>query len=171
MTELLLKRVYGDDGKFVYEELLNGEPDPPPAPNGDIVSANFAPVLKLQSASLQPSGGQLFGKYRIAPGIVHVSYLLVWKSGFNPGVPGGTGTSRYYFPLPDGVPDVSGNIAEHGSVRMFDGSKEYSGVPNLYGGIPRAVIAEVAGQRWGVSTPFPMDRNTQYLSLGIWWLT
>lgn len=169
--EILLKRVYGEDGRFQYEELLNELPNGGNgAPNGDFVSADFVPVLRLQSASVQPSGGNLLGRYRIAPGIVHVSYLLVWNSGFSPGVPSGAGTSRYYFPLPDEIPEISGNIAEHGSVRMFDGSKEYSGVPSLYNAINRAVIAAVNGERWGVSTPFPLNKNLQYISLGIWWL-
>jgi hypothetical protein len=166
--EILLKRVYGEDGRFQYEELLNELPNG--GNGGEVVSANFVPVLKLQSASEQPSGGNLLGKYRIAPGIVHLSYLLVWNSDFIPGTPSGSGTSRYYFPLPDEVPEISGNIAEHGSVRMFDGSKEYSGVPSLYNSINRAVIAEVNGERWGVSTPFPLNKISQYISLGIWWL-
>ena len=169
--ELLLKRVYGDDGKFQYEELVSGTPPQPPTPNGDIITANFTPVWKLQSAAVQPSGGQMFGKYRIAPGIVHISYLLVWKAGLLNGAGSGSGTSRYYFELPPEIPNITGNIAEHGSVRMFDGSNELSGVPTLYAGIERAIIAEVAGQRWGISTPFRLDRNTQYISLGIWWLT
>jgi len=137
------------------------------------IRGNFTPIVRLRNAATQPYGGNLMGKYRISPGIIHISYLWVWNSSLRPGTPTGTGVSRYYFVLPDVITDdmISGNIAEHGSVRMFDGTMEMSGHPNLYNAIPRSVIAEVDKREWGPSSPFGLTKAGQYITVGIWWLT
>jgi len=168
-------RAFGYDQQGVYSEINfpGGDVTPPPNGNGmDVKIGQFAPVVKLQSAASQPSGGELLGRYRIAHGLVMVSYAWIYKPDLVHGVPSGQGTSRYYFELPAEITDdlIDSNIAEHGSVRMFDGRDEMSGHPHLYSAIPRAVIAEVAGQRWNVNTPFTMNQNSQYITLGVWWI-
>lgn len=160
------------DGTPIMEIPKNGgSPDPPPGNGSGVIKGNFTPEFKLQSAASHPTGGILVGRYSVTEALAVVSFLFVWQPDHVAGVPGPTGTSRYYFLLPEIVrPYATNNVAEHGSVRMFDGKEEWSGVPSLYNAIDHAVIAEVDGQKWGVSTPFPLAKNTQYISLGIHWI-
>ena len=132
------------------------------APNGGNDGGSglksFVPVWKLQSASAHPSigNGSLLGIYAIdSNGFVDVIISLKIGTSTTLGTPKGTGTSRYYFALPEFLrpanPDFYG-----GSIQGWiagAGQKEWTGVPFFYSQIDLALAATLGDVAWNINQP------------------
>ena len=160
-----MPRLVIEDNGVLYSldgEQLNGMP--PTNGNGDVYDliekANFGPRWLLQSADAQPvvGNGNLVGSYVIDKlrREVKVRYHLKLGSESKHGVPSGEGTSRYYFTLPDEVPDSSKSVNESSSVHAWIKGEEFSGSAVVYSRIDRAVIVTLGGVPWSISHPVKM---------------
>lgn len=152
---------------FVHQD------DPPGPGNGGgsyiVAKGKFVPEWRLQSSDEHPFvglNGEAIGRYRYT--IEEVDVWLRIKpaavrsepsnpGGSTPGVPSGSGTSRYYFKLPEAVPAPL-DPAIGGSARAWiagSGDKEFTGAPGLSGsiGTGRAIVITLGGKAWGISHP------------------
>ena len=171
---ILLRRFYDLDTKaFLREEWLDDVPengDIPGDPYKLIEKANFAPVWELQSATIDPQigNGILIGSYIIDKlrREVKVRYLLKFGTTTSHGIPSGAGTSRYYFMLPEQVPNADASVNEGSSVRGWMGSYEPSGAAVAYSVIDRAVAVSLDNVAWTPNNPQRMC-NAHYIAVTI----
>lgn len=133
-----------------------------------VMKGTFNPSWKLQSADLHPTvgvKGETIGRFRSTLDEVDLWIRLKPDAakdadnpgGSHPGVPSGSGTSRYYFQIPGHVPAPL-DQAIGGSARAWiagTGDKEFTGAPGLSSSIGsgRAIVITLGGKAWGISHP------------------
>lgn len=129
------------------------------SPNGngiEIIEFEFAPIWKLQSASVQPdiADGILKGFCQIAHGMVDIIIEHIWGPNTKDGVPSGSGTSRYYYIFPANVPSSSHMVSGTcGSWNGGTGEKEFDGRAFFSRPYPERLQMNLEGEAVGVTRP------------------
>jgi hypothetical protein len=170
MYEIVYKEVYDSDGVFVERIWLNAFdspdiPDPPPDPlPSGVVEMPFLPAWELQSSKEDPSigDGTLLGIAYIGPDALDLIIRLEFGKVTSPGVPSGTGTSRWYFTLPEEIPQPEHDVV--GSCRAWNGGKEYLGAAYFSRAYPGRIQINLEGEVVGPSRP-GIWSNKEYLTI------
>jgi len=177
MTELLLKRVYGDDGKFLYEELLNGgitPPEQPVTPSGTVEWTAFIPKWRVGGSGGLYATPSPQGWYKSTPVILVVGGTRVPASEVevfielemdSPVIPAGEGME---FEFPDFLtPDSPRTGRGSGGDLWIEGGANHYSVSGKWtdrNDRPMRVIIVLGdGREWTRNVPKEVSKGSLYL--------